>query len=113
MVGYHGVSLRSCIQRQSAGSERSVHTGLASAPARCATDVQIVMTRSSEWMIADVSARSRMREDRSISCSPGGGCAAAAEASPFCREKKRTPATEPSGANKLSGIDLYGLRNPI
>src|SRR6185312_16449771 len=38
-VGYQGVSVRSIIQRQSKKNGMRIHTGLAIAPARCATEV--------------------------------------------------------------------------
>ena len=47
MVGYQGVSSRPSSQRQSAITGSAVNTGRASAPARCATDVSQVTTRSS------------------------------------------------------------------
>src|SRR2546422_4883318 len=47
-VGYHGLSSRSCSHLQSAANGRSIHTGLPSAPARCAAAVSTLMTRSEE-----------------------------------------------------------------
>ena len=49
---------RSSSQRQSALCCSMIHTGLPSAPARCATDVSIVITRSSNVISAAVSAKS-------------------------------------------------------
>ena len=46
MVGYHGVSLRPIIHRQSGQRATIIQTGLPIAAARCATDVSTQMTRS-------------------------------------------------------------------
>src|SRR3990172_213663 len=46
-VGYHGLSSRSRIHRQSASHGRRIHTGTPSAPARCTVELSIETTRSS------------------------------------------------------------------
>jgi hypothetical protein len=46
MVGYQGLSWRSMNQRQSPWAERATHTCAPNAPARWATAVSVVMTRS-------------------------------------------------------------------
>ena len=58
MVGYQGLSSRSRSQRQSGAKGSITQTGLASAPARCATAVSAVITRSRLAISAAVSARS-------------------------------------------------------
>ncbi len=57
-LGYHGESSRTSSQRQSAFEHSSTHTGRPIAPARCAPDVSMDMTKSSDAMIAAVSAKS-------------------------------------------------------
>src|SRR5215469_14390794 len=57
-VGYHGLSERSLNQRQSGLNGSSTHTGRASAPARCATAVSTVTTRSRLATAAAVSEKS-------------------------------------------------------
>ena len=47
IVGYQGLSSRPSSQRQSVTHGSGTQTGLPSAPARCATDVSTVITRSS------------------------------------------------------------------
>src|SRR2546422_6898400 len=47
-VGYHGLSSRSCSHLQSAANGRSIHTGLPSAPARCAAAVSRSEEHTSE-----------------------------------------------------------------
>ena len=56
--GYHGQSSRSSNQRQSGTRGSSIQTGRPSAPARCATDVSTLITRSSVSTSAAVSAKS-------------------------------------------------------
>ena len=77
-VGYHGLSSRSSIQRQSGTKGSNIHTGLPSAPARCATAVSTLMTRSSCVMTAAVSAKSanclaRWTMPRGASCFSSSG----------------------------------------
>lgn len=98
-VGYQGLSSRFRSQIQSAAYCKRIHTGFPKAPARCATDVQVVMTRSSAVMAAAVSAKSSRCGERSTSRMPAGGLAACAAAGPFWREKKVTPLTAASGAS--------------
>src|SRR6185437_5345775 len=57
-VGYHGLSSRSVIHRQSDARPSRIHTGLPIAPARCATAVSTAITKSSCRMTAAVSAKS-------------------------------------------------------
>src|SRR3569833_1434810 len=59
MDGYHGVSLRSTDHRQSGPYGWTVHTGLLSAPAICATTVSTVITTSRLNIIAAVSMKVR------------------------------------------------------
>ena len=55
IVGYQGLSSRSSSQRQSGEKGNATHTGAASAPARCATAVSDVITRSRFSITAAVS----------------------------------------------------------
>ena len=57
-VGYHGLSVRTSCQRQSGANGSRIHTGLARAPARCATLVSTLTTRSSSATSAAVSSKS-------------------------------------------------------
>ena len=55
MVGYQGLSMRPVSQRQSGTAWSTTQTRTPSAPARCASAVSAVMTRSSPFSIAAVS----------------------------------------------------------
>ena len=57
MVGYQGLSSRPKSQRQSDTHGMNSQVGLASAPARCATEESMVMTRSSASIAAAVAAK--------------------------------------------------------
>ena len=92
MVGYHGLSSRSSSQRQSFTQGSSTHVGLPSAPARCATAVSTVMTRSSASTAPAVSAKSASSGARSITFS-AGCCATSAACGPTCRLANETPGT--------------------
>lgn len=72
MVGYQGVVRARWSQRQSPRCGSMTQTGLPSAPARCALDVSMVMTRSSVAMIAAASAKLESLEQASVTV----GCAA-------------------------------------
>ena len=97
MVGYQGLSdLFSC-HRQSVSTRLSIHTGLPMAPAKCATPVSTVITRSRPATSAAVSVQSRRRFETSWtlffgsrrSCVAGG---------PSCNETKLTFGTLKKGA---------------
>ena len=88
-VGYQGVLSVSCIQRQSARCGSRIHTGLPMAPARCAMQVSVVITRSSVATSAAVSARSRSRLEPSQTNTSLGRAANCSAASPFCSEIQR------------------------
>ena len=63
-VGYQRLSSRSSNQRQSTWNASKIQTGLRNAPAKCATAVSTVMTKSSCSIAAAVSARSaKLRAD--------------------------------------------------
>ena len=61
MVGYHGLSSRPAGQRHSLTEERATQTGTPRPPARWATAVSAVITRSRWDMIEAVSMKSRPR----------------------------------------------------
>src|SRR5262249_33143734 len=61
IVGYHGLSSRAVIHRQSGTVERGIQARRPRPPARWATAVSGVITRSSRLMIAAVSWKSRGR----------------------------------------------------
>ncbi len=67
MEGYHGVSLRSRSQRQSDAVGSNSQTGFPRAPARCATDVSTLTTKSSSAIAAAVSLKSSNCGPRSVS----------------------------------------------
>src|SRR3546814_245673 len=86
-LGYQGLSSRSTSQRQSALRDSTTQTGRPSAPARCATEVQVVTTRSSRRIATAVS---RKLCSRSFSrTTEAGASATSGSRSPFCRLKKR------------------------
>lgn len=79
VAGYQGLSFRCAIHRQSAQKGKSSHTGLPSAPARCATIVSTEITASMCAIVAAVSmkdlhsrSRSRMRHCGHSDISRGG-----------------------------------------
>src|SRR6185312_6368766 len=106
IVGYHGESSRSSIHRQSARLGSSSHTGVPIAPARCATAVSTLITRSRFAIKAAVSTKSANWSDQSFTIIPEGGHWACLAGSPFWMLWKRTQGTWPSGASVESGIDL-------
>ena len=57
-LGYHGLSFRSIIHRQSGLTGSKIQTGFPSAPAKCATEVSTVTIRSRSQIAAAVSAKS-------------------------------------------------------
>jgi len=85
MVGYQGESSRLNIQRQSGSSGRRVQTGLASAPARCATAVSTEMIRSRLETSAAVSVKSSRSLVRSVMFMFEGASANCLQGSPFWR----------------------------
>jgi hypothetical protein len=103
-VGYQGLSSRSDNQRQSGRWASRIHTGLPSAPARCATDVSTVTTRSSAAMAAAMSAKSSMQPGSWRSDTTSAHSAICDSAGPFCSENSDTPSIA-SGASSRSGID--------
>lgn len=60
IVGYHEVSWRLGNQRQSGECWTSSQTGLPNAPARCATAVSTVMTKS-KWAITDAVSKKSLK----------------------------------------------------
>ena len=66
MVGYHGLFSRFLIQRHSPAKGRSSQTGLPSAPAKCATAVSTLITKSSWATVEAVAARSVQLALRSV-----------------------------------------------
>src|SRR5215472_2933060 len=97
--GYQGLSSRPSSQRQSGANESSVHTGLPSAPARCAIAVSTEITRSSWLITAAVSATSSSAGDKSTIRSVSSDAPISPARSPFCRLKKVTPSMRSSGSS--------------
>jgi hypothetical protein len=115
-VGYHGVSSRSLNQRLSAANGSATHAATLSAPARCATDVSLVTTRSRLAITAAVSrnAPPASSSEAGSANRPTGNPAASncSAPSPFWRLTSRTPGQPASGANWASGIDRSASAPP-
>src|ERR1700685_985522 len=90
-VGYHGLSSRSRSQRQSGLRVSKIQTGLPSAPARCATAVSTVMTRSRLAIAAAGSAEALRLVERSMRLRSIGISSNSFAAGPFCNEYKIAP----------------------
>ena len=91
MVLYQGVSFLPSIQRQSGVKGSKSHTGLAMAPARWATAVSTVMTRSRLCITAAVSAKSCNWALKSINRRLLKCFFICLEADPFCKLYKTIP----------------------
>ena len=65
MVGYQGLSLRSSPHRHSGEAASTIHIGRPRAPARCATEVSELMTRSRPAITAAVSRKASGPRSRS------------------------------------------------
>src|SRR6266550_4766885 len=111
IVGYHGLSLRSSSQRQSAAACSMSQTGTPSAPARCATIVSTVMTRSRAAIVAAVSAT----ESEVNSAAIGGPSRVTRQlsyAGPRCKLTNATPGTAASGARAPNVSERSGFQSP-
>ena len=127
MVGYHGESSRSRSQRHSASCFSATQVGRASAPARWATEVSQVTTRSSarhRRRRVDEARRARRRSRRRASrpaCRPADRRAArrrspSAARSAGRRESRRAARrrrAEPSAPCRLPGLGLPCQTMPI
>src|SRR6185295_19131929 len=111
-VGYHGLSSRPSSQRKSAGCATITHTGLPSAPARCATAVSTQMTRSSWLTTAAVSLKSSSSPPTSTQSTPAGTIPAVA-AAPFCNDTNCTPATSSTGFSTDNSIERNRSRECV
>ena len=106
MVGYHGLSSRLSIQRQSVTDGSNNHTGLPSAPARCATDVSTVITRSSALTAPADSAKSPKAGARSsIAYLPRWSVLRSAALEPTCKLANEVPRTSKSGESDCRSIE--------
>ena len=94
-LGYHGLSSRPSIHRQSGAAATRIHTGTPSAPATCATAVSTVITRSRWRIAAAVSPKSVSREPSEMT----GLSAASAALSPTCRLAHAMSGRAKSGAS--------------
>ncbi len=107
MVGYQGQSSRPISQRQSGTCLSASQIGRPSAPARWATPVSELMTRSQLSRIAAVSRKESGPVSKSVpkvsSRMPGGRWASCASPEPFCRLKSRTPGIVDRVRNRASG----------
>ena len=106
IAGYHGVESRSSIQRQSGANGRSSQQRRPRAPARCATLVSTLMTRSSSATNPAVStsdALSGKGTIRSASAIPSRSLLA----SPCCNEYQAISGRTRSGANAASGHERF------
>ena len=105
IVGYQGLSSRPRNQRQSDTQGVISHTGLARAPARCATAESTVITRSSALMAAAVAAKPTRSGEMSVMANSGWSLRSAARG-PTCRLVDRTPlGVASSGFSWLSAIE--------
>src|SRR5580700_5877126 len=93
MVGYHGVSARSRNQRQSGECWTSSHTGLPSAPAKCATAVSADMTKSISAMTEAVSRKSLSNKSEWTTCDRDCKQDWSRCGTDVCRLQKTTPGT--------------------
>ena len=105
MLGYQGESERPAIQRQSIVSGSISQTGLPSAPAKWATEVSMVMTRSRQEIRTAESAKSLISAVRSTSGSSGG-----AGAPPSCKLNNDIPGISFRYANSSGGQLRLRLR---
>ena len=104
-VGYHGVRSDASIQRQSERCGSRIQVGLPIAPARCAMQVSVVITKSSVATSAAVSARSRSPLDPSRTHTSSGMLANCSAASPFCNEIQFASTARSSGTSVFNRID--------
>ena len=107
MVGYQGVSSRSRSQRQSEENCTATQTGTPSAPARWASAVSGVITRSRLRIKAAASARSPSRRPRSTTGKRPAALSSCSAPKPFCRLKRRTPSIRASGSKRSSRNDRW------
>ncbi len=106
IVGYQGAASCAGDQRQSASNRLSSQTGRPIAPARWATAVSTVMTRSRHATKAAVSAKSARSPATSVTFKRACGACMSAFASSVCSDTKLQPATSASGVSSLKGTDL-------
>src|SRR6266567_5653011 len=99
MVGYQGELSRSSIHRHSVSNRFSNQIGLPIAPARCATAVSTLMTRSRLATNAAVPAKSLSCDEKSCTTMPGGGDVACVLDGPTWRDTKSHPLTDASPAS--------------
>src|ERR1700722_87069 len=104
IVGYHAHFSPSIPHRQSGACLSSTHAGPPSAPAKCAVDVSIVITKSISAISAAVSENDRICCPIEIQFIPSAGAPAPAS-TPICKLTKSTFFPPPSAANFSTGID--------
>ena len=105
IVGYHGVSGRFSIQRQSGANASRAQTGKPKAPARCAIAVSTVISKSNCESTSAVCAKSVNREPISGIRPSNPDALISAAAGPTWRLISSTPGTASSGAKDISGQD--------
>ncbi len=103
IVGYHGLSSRSTIQRQSEAKGSNSQTGLPIAPARCATEVSTDITRSRFSTAPAVSVKSSNCSPRLAAIILSDNSRTCCAALPFCNPYSLTPGIPASGEKNLKG----------
>ena len=118
MVGYHGESSRSRNQRHSATCFSATQVGRANAPARWATEVSQVTTRSSAPIAAAVSTKPSgpaSKSSPSVSTRmPAGRSASCSTPSPTCSEISLTPGSRRAARKRRAATERadvgFGIR---
>ena len=105
LTGTTGCRVLSTIHRQSAQVGRSTHTGRPAAPARCATDVSTVMSRSSVSSIASVSVKSWIAGPSVCKSNSSAKASLSYSRSPFWTEYQLVPGNAKSGFSASRPID--------
>lgn len=105
--GYQGLSSRERNQRHSGLCRKAIHKGRPMAPAKCGTDVSLLITRSQTCMMAAVSRNVPGSASKS---GPGVSTGKLTDAnwpapSPFCSEINRTPGTAAIAEKAMRGIE--------
>jgi hypothetical protein len=105
IVGYQGDLPFSWSHRDVGANGTSVHTGLPSAPARCAIIMSTVITRWTHWIKAPRFSGELMSPVKRTTLSPCGVVRMSVAGTPVWRLTSRTPAMDVSGANSEKGMD--------